>query len=343
MKCFLHIGTEKTATTSIQDFLDLNRVKLQENNYIYTESAGKVNNKKLAVAAYDLSRRDNLTKKLGINTDQELYSFQQNVIEKLEQELSNSSNSSVIFSSEYIQSRLRQPSELLRLKSILKRLGFDDISIIVYLRNPVDTANSLYSTAVKCGETSALPPLPNHKYYQNICHHQQTLERFGSVFGESALIPKIFHKSEFKNGSIINDFLATIGIHNSAGYKIPQNKNESLSPLGIEILRRINAKISYSAQDNLAPPRKHIVRYFEKYFSDGKYIMPQEMFEKYELAFKESNEWVRKNFFGEKERLFAEKKPASDSNIAISEQELNVIANMIIDIWQCKLIANNMQ
>lgn len=61
MKCFLHIGTEKTATTTIQSFLSLNRKRLREYGYFYPESIGFLNHSSLSIAAYELTKRDDLT------------------------------------------------------------------------------------------------------------------------------------------------------------------------------------------------------------------------------------------------------------------------------------------
>ena len=42
-ECILHIGTEKTGTTSIQKFLATNRTLLKANGVLYPLSPGKVN------------------------------------------------------------------------------------------------------------------------------------------------------------------------------------------------------------------------------------------------------------------------------------------------------------
>ena len=49
MHCFLHIGVEKTGTTSIQKFLYLNRALLNQNGYQLTDSLSKPNNTGITV------------------------------------------------------------------------------------------------------------------------------------------------------------------------------------------------------------------------------------------------------------------------------------------------------
>ena len=49
MHCYLHIGVEKTGTTSIQKFLYLNRALLNQNGYQLTDSLSKPNNTGITV------------------------------------------------------------------------------------------------------------------------------------------------------------------------------------------------------------------------------------------------------------------------------------------------------
>lgn len=341
MKCFLHIGTEKTATTTIQNFLDINRNILLDNGFIYTESAGKTNNRSLPVAAYDLAYRDDFTKFNGINSDQDLLKLQRKIISNLDNEIKNKSkrikdNIKIILSSEHIQSRLTKKNDISRLKIILNDLGIDTIYIILYIRNPAETANSLFSTSIKYGSTEKIPPGPKNYYYNNICNHMHTLKKFGEIFGKSFLIPKIFHKSEFKNGSIIDDFCEIIGIPLSEKFKIPKDLNLSLSSTGINILRRINVKIPMFTENKVNPLRENIASYIERFFSDSKYIMPDYLWDQYNEEFSTSNEWVRKNFFPEKKSLFPNDFSKKESHQDFTDQQLDNISNLIIEIWTDK-------
>ena len=48
-RAILHIGTEKTGTTSIQKFLFQNRRKLLSSGTLFPESAGYISNQRLVV------------------------------------------------------------------------------------------------------------------------------------------------------------------------------------------------------------------------------------------------------------------------------------------------------
>ncbi len=342
MKCFLHIGTEKTATTTLQNFLNLNRENLLSQGYLYTKSAGPINNRLVPLLAYNCNSRDDLTKTLGIITSDDLKLHQDNVFNQLSKELnayfkpSGSGINTVVFSSEHIQSRLRKIEDIQRLKEVLNQLGLTDISVVVYLRNPPEIANSLYSTAIKGGSVDCLPPPPTDFYYRNVCHHQNTLEKYSAVFGDSAVIPRIFHQDEFKNGSIISDFTDVIGIADHRDYIIPDNKNESLSITGIELLRRINKSVPKFIENKPNSVRANLTHYFEKHFSDGKYVMPRDLYERYDEAFKESNEWVRNKYFPNKQTLFPYKEYPCETKCNLSDEQLESLANFISDIWKDK-------
>ncbi|MDD2464766.1 MAG: hypothetical protein PHI97_12290 [Desulfobulbus sp.] len=336
MKCFLHIGTEKTATTTLQNFFDINRNRLLKKGFIYTKAAGNSNNRQLPVAAYDLHRRDDFTKGIGLDTEDKLASFQRKTIDSLTEEIElikkgNPKTTTIIFSSEHIQSRLTNIKELERLKYILLNFGINDISVIVYLRRPAEIANSLYSTAIKAGSCEDTPPLPMNPYWNNVCNHRQTIEKFGSIFGKAAIIPRLFDKNHFVNGSVIDDVLNVIGIPND-NYVIPNNANGSLSLTGVNILRRLNKTVPVWVGNKPNQVRANLVSYIQKHLSENKYIMPGNLYEAYDLEFQKSNEWVRLQYFPDKKVLFSSEIP-KESNLNIPDSELDRIVDLITNIW----------
>lgn len=335
MKCYLHIGTEKTATTTLQQFFSANKNILFENNIIYTKAAGVTNNQLLSVAAYNPSRRDDCTKRNNIETDEQLLTFQKKIIQNLNKEIESEKKycSKIIFSSEHFQSRLTEVEEIERLKQILINFGLSEFFVIVYLRRPADIASSLYSTAIKFGNYQLdEPPPPTNYYWKNICHHKSTIIKFETVFGKAAIIPRIFDKNEFFNNNIIDDILNVIGAPNCDRYVIPDKQNKSISLLGIRLLKHLNQLILKSNDNENIQKRNSLVSLVEKLFSDNKYVMPRRLYELYDLKFAESNEWVRAHYFPNKDLLFASDIP-EESVLDISDQELKAIANFIANIW----------
>jgi hypothetical protein len=333
MKCYLHIGTEKTGTSTLQAFLDQNREGLRKSGFAFTQSAGRRNNMNLLVAAYKLERRDDLTSTAGVQSNEELLDFQEKTIAGLRAELAEMACDNMIFSSEHIQSRLTEIAEIHRLKDILLALGATDIRVVVYLRNPAEIANSLYSTLIKSGSTVKQPCAPQNSYFHNVCNHRGTLQRYASVFGQEALMPRLFHPDELLNGSIVDDFTNAIGLPLAADYLMPERLNESLSATGIQILRRVNEIIPIGVGDQINPARIGIVRHFEEHFGGEKYSMPNRLYKKYVAAFRESNEWVRRNWFPAREILFPETEYPAETKCKIPPAELDKIAQVLAAIW----------
>ena len=151
--------------------------------------------------------------------------YQQKIIRALKKEIRRLNVSNIIFSSEHLQSRLKNTGEIRRLKNILEDMGMKDFKVIFYLRNPADLANSLYSTAVKSWNVRISPVPPDNQYYNKICNHRQTILDWGEVFGTDKLDPRLYDKNEFLNGSIFEDLLAAVGAGWSDQYHIPDNMN----------------------------------------------------------------------------------------------------------------------
>lgn len=185
MKCILHIGTEKTGTSTIQAFLDLNRDLLRCHKILFTQSAGRKNNRDLSVAAYNLTNIDDFAKSKGLRTATKLSNYQSQVIDSLRREIDQAKSGgldTVCFSSEHFHSRLRTDREVERLHAILKNLGIREITVVIYLREQAALVTSLYSTAVLFGGRTTSPPEPNEaEYWDNLCNHKESIQRFQKV------------------------------------------------------------------------------------------------------------------------------------------------------------------
>lgn len=335
MNAILHIGTEKTGTTTLQAFLYHNAKLFEKNGILIPTSTGKNNARLLSLTAYNISRRDDFTRTLDIQTDDQLRNIQDKILRSLKKELNAQRMSFVIFSSEHFHSRLTTVQEIERLKQNLLSLGFYNFQIVLYLRDPVELASSLLSTAVRSGSTLKEAPKPKQPYWRNICHHKDTIEKWIGVFGKEALIIRIYDDSSLHNNSIIHDFLKAVNIEFEDSFVIPSNKNEGLSILAIELLRRVNEKIPYFINNQPNLIRGDIYNYFERFCPGPKYIMSPTLSKEYQEFYEESNEWVRKNFFPERKELFQRKSKSSQS-INIGNQELDMVADLLVAFWNRK-------
>lgn len=333
MKCVIHIGTEKTGSTSIQQFMHQNRIKLYGQGVIFTQCAGKANNHGVCFIAEHPGKNDDVTRVWGsglkgVKYDRAKRKCASRLKGEIKRKIKHKKDPTLVISSEHIQSRLDK-EELKNLKAFLVNVGVSEFKIVVYLRDPVGTAQSLYSTVLKVGRTYSMPHPDDQPYYKNVCDHKATIERFESVFGRGTVVPRIFERDELVNCSVVDDFLSLIGITNTNKFKQAVIKNESLSPTGAILLKHLNHRILREIDGVLNPKRHLLISAFEEFFSTGKYEMPIEIKKAYEEMFLSSNEWVRLRYFPDRTSLFR----SSKSRPEVSEINMEEIADFIAMLW----------
>lgn len=341
MDCILHIGLEKTGTTSIQEFLFQNRILLAQEGVLYPQSVGDRNHSPLVVAFYESDQRDDLTCNLGLNTNFQLARFKRESRERIAAECLGARAGKVILSAEHFQSRLRRESGIRELRQFLEGTGIGPIRVVVYLRDPADLAYSLHSTAVKSGHSGHGPCRPlsedgtgyDPEYFRNACDHRATLQRWGAVFGMENITPRLFRKDQLAEGDIVRDFLSVAGLP-PLDYLFPGPRNEALDYLGLEILRRCNNLLPAFVENRPNPRRGAIHELFERYFNTGvRQEQSPDLREAYETFFRDSNEWVRGNYFPHLNELFPQNsKPARQGEIP-ADNQLESCAALIAELW----------
>jgi len=333
MEACLHIGTEKTGTTTIQQYLAGNRADFLKAGMLVPQSLGEPNHRLLAGIASDADYVDDLFRQQGLLQEDVRDQAKKRWWIAFAQEVTRSGAKRVIISSEHLQSRLRSDSELARLKQLLGEL-FSTIRICLYIREPMTTAVSLFSTAVKCGASGGDLPGPENPYFNNVVHHARTLRRWSAVFGADAITVRLFSKDDFVNGDLIDDFTAACDLP-IINVPKPKRENEALSALGIELLRRINKRIPVFGADGVENPQRGVMtRFFEQHFSQGPRYAPKPgVIKAYEAAFAESNEWVRKTFFPDRNQLFSPYRAPQPADGRLGEGELQQIADALSELW----------
>ncbi|HZZ80281.1 MAG TPA: hypothetical protein VFE62_17345, partial [Gemmataceae bacterium] len=210
MELYLHIGTEKTGTSSVQNFLAANRARLAHMGILYPETPGAKNHTGLAAAAQDVTDTGPLRKTLGLQNRNDVEAYRAKLIEGLKEEYRGGAFKTVIMSNEHCSSRLLRDEEVQWLKDILAP-HFEKIRIVVYLRRQDDYLLSIYSTAVKSGSVRPLevPPLRSAAARYD---YWPFLSRWARVFGRDAIVCRKFERATLKNGDVIDDLLSVIGV-----------------------------------------------------------------------------------------------------------------------------------
>ncbi|EPW9134170.1 hypothetical protein ACWSN4_001808, partial [Campylobacter coli] len=311
MTAYVHIGTEKTGTTSIQEFLYINKSIIQKQNYFFAQSIGIKNHWDLAFLGYSLNKKDSYILNNSLWNFQAIKQHKKNIFSKIKDEVKF--NHKIIFSSELLQSRLTRKREIVKLYTFFKKIGFTNIKVICYIRDANEMLRSLLSEAIKWEEIDSfelkeekeeykLGYKKNLFHFHHICNHKQTLQWWGEVFGKENLIVRLFDKNEFYQGDLLKDFIHSIGLEWDDEFIIPPKQNESLDLLGIELLKRTNKSYKHLLPSTISGA--YLCTSKDPHL---KFQPPKEVVQSYIDYFEESNEWVRKEFFPHKERLFPKK------------------------------------
>ncbi|MDO6477527.1 hypothetical protein Q4520_19055 [Alteromonas sp. 1_MG-2023] len=229
---YIHIGTGKTGTTALQNFLAKNSSILNNQGYHYITTLQSGNNHHEFCANYQrmINKSDNDT-------------F--NNLEALKSEIQNSSFKNFIISSEYFPGN--NANDISNISSVLSSIV--KIKFVLYLRRQDEYVESWYSQVVKSGLEEGtidnlIQILKNEKYLD----YKYLIDTWTSILGEESAIIRKYQKNMFYGKNIFSDFLHSINIPNSESFLTedkdpnPGLKREQII-LGNELLR-INPSLS---------------------------------------------------------------------------------------------------
>lgn len=194
--CIVHIGTEKTGTSSIQLFLDRNRHAFAQEGVVYPQlGKGGSQWELVAVAHSDPWKDVSLSRHLGINGPKDLSIYKVQLIDELDNQFSAATHGDkLIVSSEHFHSRLQNTKSIAGLRDFLDR-WCASYEIVVYFRRQDRVAVSFNSTRVKSGATSPNEGLPGTidkvpRYYR----YDKIFDDWARVFGRDTM-PQSFLKT----------------------------------------------------------------------------------------------------------------------------------------------------
>jgi hypothetical protein len=158
MKLYLHIGTEKTGSSHLQSMSAINRTILQQNG-IWFPSEGK-NDALLVKGEISAGNAQSLTDALHTNNLSACESF---VAQRVEETIQKSCHS-LFLSNELLLIALAKDNKLNQFVSMLKKMGISDVKFLLFLRDPVNHALSLYKHRAKNGNALDIEEWPKKHY-----------------------------------------------------------------------------------------------------------------------------------------------------------------------------------
>jgi hypothetical protein len=302
MRVYLHIGTEKTGTTSIQAYCTEHARALRARGILYPAGFGRRNHRDLAIAVADNGATADL-RGYARAGEAELPAFRAGVFERLEAQIRRARPAVVLLSSEHLSSRL-DDAGIGRLRARLGELS-DDIRVLVYLRRQDDVLLSLYSTYVKAGGVGDLAFLAGVHWFD----YAQLLERWGATFGKERLVVRLYPA---ERGSLTDDFCAAAELPRLAE---PQQErlNRTLDHHSIELLVRLNARLPAFRDGAFNPDRVGIAQFMQGRLGKTDPVMPAAERRRFLARFQPGNEAVRARYFPDRAALFDDV-PADDAD-----------------------------
>jgi len=304
MKAVVHIGTEKTGTTTIQEFLYRNRKMLEGKRVGFLQSPGPKNNRKLATYCLNDNRKDDHIIRLQIETPEKRAAWKKEFIAEFSREVEELAGKvdHVIISSEHFHSRLRSDDEVQRLHDLLSGF-FTEISILVYFRRQDLVAISQNSTIIKGGGLGDIAEdirsgkiTADSDYY----NYFELLEKWTRIFGKANIHPRIFEKDRLVGGDLLSDFIiSTKVLDPSWNYIIPDNKNVSLSTEGLAILKAFNvAFANWTSKPQLKESlRIRLIEKLESHYEGYDLSLTEQEARNFYDLFRESNRKLAEQWF----------------------------------------------
>ena len=328
---FLHIGTEKTGTTTLQTMFADNRDLLSRYGLLYPRVPGSVNHVGAALYALDLEDRPDLRSAIGLQTAAELITYRDGFISSLSREAGSSGCQSLLISNEHLSSRLTQQVQIERLVQGLREVA-TDIRVVVYLRPQYELAPSWFSTSIKSGNTEPFsPPLGDGNYFYN---YDKLLRNWEAVVSPANMTVRLFSKQEFIKSNLIDDFLFALGINRPDGLTIPSDKNRSLDAETLEFLRLANRQVPWFVDGEQNAYRPALLQAIEAISGSSGPVADAGTLSKIDIAFKESNRRVASRYFPERGDLFApfaSNRPETSSGNMLTATRAVEIA---IELWK---------
>lgn len=300
-RAILHIGTEKTGTTSVQQFMARHRPWLQAHGFHYPKSPGSPNHTRLF--GYALS---DPKLAFGVRNAEEQGVLRKRLENELRAECEAHPGKTFLFSNEHLHSRVYHPEEVARLRDLIGTF-FDRVDVLIYLRRQDELAVSLYSTLLKAGTnprdllvSRPVPGLPRDAPEQALYYDYEALiARWAEGFGEDRVIVRRF-PADLVGGSIVSDVCHVAGLPQPEHAAV--RANESLQPDFQEYLRLINPYLKVQNGST----RSEIVRVLSLLGKGLGRLPTRDAALGFYNRFRASNEVVRRDRFPDQAALFVE-------------------------------------
>lgn len=303
---YLHIGQPKTATTSIQSFLNKNKKVLAEQDYCYETfdfQYPKVgpNRNAFFLIGYCPDEFGNMQESLSLERKNKAFSTILKWFEKY---------NNVILTDEGLGALNNCDKK--RIFSEVKQFCDDSkiqLKILIYIRRQDDFVYSLWKQKIRAGTKLRKwdDYIASGEYEQDYVYYDTTLELIEDIIGKENTLVRIFDHNNFKEkNSIYVDFLAAIGVKWTDKFSlIEKDANISFND-NYTYIRRvlIDSNVHRIAELNRITNRmmRDCLSLADKPKYD--YFTPEERIN-FMKKFEKGNQKVKEKYFPDREYLFS--------------------------------------
>lgn len=304
-RAYIHLGTEKTGSTSIQAALDTNRALIERRGLYYPNIFGGNHNAALGAAFDPSAMKRPLFRHIVTKYARDLDEFRSIALERLECDLEATQCDALVVSSEFFATK----ADLNALKTYFQECA-EQVIAVIYLREQSSFLSSLVSTMLKAGGNPdrLVRQIANGEVPKAL-DYGRVIRACIDAFGISNVTIGIFDRSLFPSSDIVCDFLEKVRIH---GLEISHTStNESLSFEASSFLYIYNSRYpAFNDQGLINPQRKSLKRMVMSMerscskLSKRPFLVDRDMATKVMELCRAGNEEVRRLFFPDSSYLF---------------------------------------
>lgn len=303
---YLHIGTPKTGTTSLQHFFRENQELLRIHGFDYPDFPYKYRNiNEVRNGHFLVGPMVDSEGNKNPEEDKRIFREGMDRIRELFRKYDN-----LILSDEGIWTKINlNRSDVWDLLKKESEDGDYQIKVIVYLRRQDAYASSWWNQKVKIGRrrdsATSWEDFISREVADMGLDYYQALKKIGDTLGAENVIVRRFGRQYFKNHSIYEDFFEVLGLEFTDDYVIEDSvRNESINGNALEIKRILNALPNLEPRDNVF--LRDIMAEVSAAVPENKELslFSEEEARAFLAKFQEGNQKIMKEFLGQEGDLF---------------------------------------
>ncbi|TNE67565.1 MAG: tetratricopeptide repeat protein [Alphaproteobacteria bacterium] len=202
-RAFLHIGSPKTGTSSIQGTCFKNRKRLGALGYFYPNN--DANHIFFASHFREDPTEIPFHARHGRETRALVDAWNRAQMARFEKDVAASDCHTLILSSEYLPKT--SPEKCREMAAYLHSLA-DEVTVVCYVRHPVSHAASATQQGVKMGFRTLEAAQQNAYFFKSSI----VLPKYRDAFGATDMQVRKFDRVELRNQDVVTDFLSLVGL-----------------------------------------------------------------------------------------------------------------------------------